>query len=50
MIFTREDNHPPLLLCYREECRHFNISDFMDMGKTLCQSVLEYQDTQENKA
>jgi len=34
----------------RDECRHFNISDFMEMGAILCQSVLEFQNTQENKA
>lgn len=36
--------------CERDECRHFNIADYMDMGQTLCQSVLEYHLTQENKA
>ncbi|KAK3581757.1 hypothetical protein CHS0354_036079 [Potamilus streckersoni] len=34
----------------RENCRHFNIGDFMEMGKALCQSVLEYQRVQEDKA
>ncbi|XP_060592107.1 uncharacterized protein LOC132746852 isoform X3 [Ruditapes philippinarum] len=33
-----------------EECRHFNISDYMEMGHILCQSALEYQSIQENKA
>ncbi|XP_067664488.1 uncharacterized protein [Haliotis asinina] len=30
--------------------RHFNISDFMDMGKTLGQVVLDYMELQQNKA
>ncbi|KAL3887872.1 hypothetical protein ACJMK2_000261, partial [Sinanodonta woodiana] len=34
----------------RDNCRHFNIADFMEMGKALCQSVLEYQRVQEDKA
>ncbi|XP_060592114.1 cytosolic carboxypeptidase 2-like isoform X8 [Ruditapes philippinarum] len=34
----------------KEECRHFNISDYMEMGHILCQSALEYQSIQENKA
>ncbi|XP_052763313.1 uncharacterized protein LOC128205605 isoform X10 [Mya arenaria] len=33
-----------------DECRHFNISDYMEMGHILCQCVLEYHNTQENKA
>ncbi|XP_052234973.1 uncharacterized protein LOC127847242 isoform X4 [Dreissena polymorpha] len=33
-----------------DECRHFNIADYMEMGRILCESVLEYQYTQENKA
>ncbi|KAK3087050.1 hypothetical protein FSP39_000988 [Pinctada imbricata] len=34
----------------KKELRHFNINDFMDMGKVLCETVLEYQIAQENKA
>ncbi|WAR16337.1 CBPC2-like protein [Mya arenaria] len=34
----------------KDECRHFNISDYMEMGHILCQCVLEYHNTQENKA
>ncbi|KAL4217925.1 hypothetical protein ACF0H5_022664 [Mactra antiquata] len=33
-----------------EECRHFNISDYMEMGHILCQSALEFKAIQENKA
>jgi len=39
-----------LFLVYRTELRHFNIADFLDMGKVLCETVLDYHITQENKA
>ncbi|KAL5014989.1 hypothetical protein ScPMuIL_009259 [Solemya velum] len=32
-----------------DECRHFNIKDFISMGESLCQAVLEYQSVQESK-
>lgn len=35
---------------FRDELRHFNIADFLDMGEVLCKSVLEYQLTQEDQS
>ncbi|XP_021377482.1 uncharacterized protein LOC110465752 isoform X12 [Mizuhopecten yessoensis] len=34
----------------KSEPRHFNVADFLEMGRVLCQTVLEYHLTQENKA
>ncbi|XP_033727310.1 cytosolic carboxypeptidase 3-like isoform X28 [Pecten maximus] len=34
----------------KAEPRHFNVADFLEMGRVLCQTVLEYHLTQENKA
>ncbi|XP_076456524.1 uncharacterized protein LOC143290869 isoform X2 [Babylonia areolata] len=33
----------------KQNCRHFNIQDLMDVGKGLARAVLEYQHMQENK-
>ncbi|XP_055956157.1 cytosolic carboxypeptidase 2 [Patella vulgata] len=33
----------------KTSCRHFNCRDYEDMGKTLCEVVLDYQNMQENK-
>nr|XP_022332455.1 uncharacterized protein LOC111129975 isoform X17 [Crassostrea virginica] len=34
----------------RKELRHFNIGDFMEMGRVLSQVVLDYEVAQENKS
>ncbi|XP_062568587.1 uncharacterized protein LOC134230763 isoform X2 [Saccostrea cucullata] len=34
----------------RKELRHFNIGDYMEMGRVLSQVVLDYEVAQENKA
>lgn len=43
-----------LLLCFflnnRKELRHFNIGDYMEMGRVLSQVVLDYELAQENKS
>ncbi|RUS91741.1 hypothetical protein EGW08_000449, partial [Elysia chlorotica] len=33
----------------RDSCRHFNILDFMEMGKVLAQTVLDYHRAQEDQ-
>ncbi|XP_070209667.1 uncharacterized protein [Littorina saxatilis] len=33
----------------KEQCRHFNVRDLMDIGRGLAQTVLEYHHVQENK-
>ncbi|KAL8585690.1 hypothetical protein ACOMHN_022337 [Nucella lapillus] len=33
----------------KENCRHFNIQDLMEVGRGLARTVLEYQHLQENK-
>ncbi|KAK7475648.1 hypothetical protein BaRGS_00033141 [Batillaria attramentaria] len=33
----------------KENCRHFNILDLMDVGRSLAKVVLDYQHVQENK-
>lgn len=49
-------NYLILLFCYfsflnnRKELRHFNIGDYMEMGRVLSQVVLDYELAQENKS